>query len=333
MVEPRTPSELLAAALPDAAARELYLAVLREGGRIRLAEVAPGDAAALQRLVELGFLVPQLIDASYSAVDPRSVVERIGADIRLMSARLLVEAEQLPGLLDDLTRAYDTAPRRSEGPSGVRYLADMAQIRHEIERLSQAYRAEGLTAQPGGARPPELLPDSLDRARRYLERGGAMRTLYEPAARWDGPTVEYAAEATRLGSTIRVLAVPFRRMLIFDRTVAVIPAAADNSSAALVEDPATVAFLVDVFEQHWQQAEGVNWAALLTGSAESSVHEQVGRLLAQGLTQRVVAGRLGLSERTVAGHIARLRELYDADTLFQLGWQMRGIRPGEWSDA
>ncbi|MFF3074084.1 hypothetical protein [Kitasatospora sp. NPDC057936] len=54
-----------------------------------------------------------------------------------------------------------------------------------------------------------------------------------------------------------------------------------------------------------------------------------GRLLAQGLTQRAIAGRMGSSERTVAGHIARLRELYDAETLFQLGRQMRGSRTGE----
>ncbi|MFH8380108.1 LuxR C-terminal-related transcriptional regulator [Kitasatospora sp. NPDC018058] len=49
-------------------------------------------------------------------------------------------------------------------------------------------------------------------------------------------------------------------------------------------------------------------------------------MLTQGLAQRAIATRLGLSERTVAGHIARLRERYDAETLFQLGWQMRGTR-------
>ncbi|MDH6703578.1 DNA-binding NarL/FixJ family response regulator [Kitasatospora sp. MAA19] len=39
-----------------------------------------------------------------------------------------------------------------------------------------------------------------------------------------------------------------------------------------------------------------------------------------------VATRLGLSERTVAAHIARLRHHYGAHTLFQLGRQMRGDR-------
>ncbi|MFI9360231.1 LuxR C-terminal-related transcriptional regulator [Kitasatospora sp. NPDC053057] len=65
------------------------------------------------------------------------------------------------------------------------------------------------------------------------------------------------------------------------------------------------------------------------GLVDAVGREQVGRLLARGLTQRAIAGRMGLSERTVAGHIARLREVYDAETLCRLGRQMRGARTGE----
>ncbi|MEU4113544.1 LuxR family transcriptional regulator [Kitasatospora sp. NPDC028055] len=320
------PTALLAAALPDAAARALYLAVLREGGRIRAAEVGPGDQEALGRLVELGLLVPQLLDGSYSAVDPRTAIERIGGEIRRQSIRLLAEAEQLPELMDELTQAYDTSPKRRSASTGARYVTGKEEIRHEIDRLTEAMPGDGMSAQPGGPRPANELPDSLRRARRFHERGGTVRSLYEISAKYDPPTVRFAAQASRLGATTRVLAVPFRRFLIFARTVAVIPAAADYSTAAVVDDPATVAFAVDTFETLWQQAEGVNWAALDDGSLGSAVHEQVGALLAQGLTQRSVATRLGLSERTVAGHIARLREQYDAETLFQLGWQMRGER-------
>ncbi|WP_158707014.1 MULTISPECIES: helix-turn-helix domain-containing protein [Streptomyces] len=61
----------------------------------------------------------------------------------------------------------------------------------------------------------------------------------------------------------------------------------------------------------------------------ADLREESARLLARGLTQRAIAGRMGLSERTVAGHIARLRELYDAQTLFQPGRRMRGARTGE----
>ncbi|MFI8460388.1 LuxR C-terminal-related transcriptional regulator [Kitasatospora sp. NPDC085464] len=320
------PSTHLAAALPDPAARELYLAILREGGRVPIADIGAEDESALRRLVELGLLVPQLQDAAYSAVDPRVATERIGTGIRLESARLLTEAEQLPELMGELTRAYDATPKRRSARTGVRYLTAKEDIRHELEQLAQEFPDEIMTAQPGGPRPAELLPDSLDRARRIHERGGTVRTLYEPSAKLDPLTVRFAAEVTGLGCTTRVVSVPFKRFLVFGRTVAVIPAADDCNSAAVVDDPATVGFVVDTFEQLWQQAEGVNWAALANGSATPTVHEQVARLLAQGHTQRAIATRLGLSERTVAAHIARLRELHDAETLFQLGWQMRGAR-------
>ncbi|MER7584424.1 helix-turn-helix domain-containing protein [Kitasatospora sp. NPDC097691] len=321
-----TPSAHLTAALPNPAARELYLAVLREGGRVRAADIGPADGAALRQLVELGLLVPQLVDGSYSAVDPRSAAEQIGTDLRRTGARLMAEADRIPELMRDLTHAYDTTPQRGAGRSGTRVITGKAEIRHELEQLTRAYPRESLTAQPGETREAEILADSLLRTRRYLERGGAMRCLFERAARTDAPSIGYAAAATRAGCAIRVLDRPFTRFLVFDRTVAVIPAAADHSSAAVVDDPATVAFVVDTFEQLWQRAEGVNWSALESGSTEPPTHHHTARLLAQGLTQRAIATRLGLSERTVAGHIARLRESYDAETLFQLGWQMRGAR-------
>ncbi|MFJ4185962.1 LuxR C-terminal-related transcriptional regulator [Kitasatospora sp. NPDC089509] len=314
--------------LPDAAARDLYRAILAGGGRIRAAEVLPADRAALDRLVELGLLVQQSVDDSYSAVDPRSVAERIRADIRRTGARLLAEADRIPDQLRDLTLAYDTAPRREPGHGGTRIITGKAEIRHQVEQLTQEFPGENLAAQPGAARDAGQLAESLVRTRRFLERGGTIRCLFERDARADAPSVSYAAAASRLGCAIRALDGPFKRFLVFDRAVAVIPADPGLNSAAVVDDPATVAFIVDAFEQLWCRSEVVDWASLADGPPVSAVHEQVGRLLAKGLTQRSIAARLNLSERTVAGHIARLRELYDAETLFQLGWQMRGSRDG-----
>ncbi|MFD0564291.1 LuxR C-terminal-related transcriptional regulator [Kitasatospora saccharophila] len=62
---------------------------------------------------------------------------------------------------------------------------------------------------------------------------------------------------------------------------------------------------------------------MLDSAPARTAADQIGRLLAQGLTQKAIATRLGLSERTVAGHISRLRDRYGAETLFQLGWLMR----------
>ncbi|MET8622281.1 helix-turn-helix transcriptional regulator [Kitasatospora sp. NPDC004669] len=310
--------------LPDEAARELYRTILREGGRIRIADIPEQGAATVQRLLDLGLLKPYISDGSLSAINPRSVTARVGADLRAAGTRLLMQAEQLPDLFGDLIDAYDTAPRRHDRTGTTRIVEGAENIRHHISQISEELCHEVLSLQPGGARPMDAADDIVDYDRRILEAGGSLRTIYEAAARLDGPTVRLAARLTDMGCHIRVAPFALTKMMIFGRTVAVIPASADLAAAAFVEDPATVAFLAEVFDRFWQLAEGVNWAALAAGSTDSAPYEQVGRLLAQGLTQRAIATRLGLSERTVAGHIARLRERYDAETLFQLGWQMRG---------
>ncbi|WP_031075572.1 LuxR C-terminal-related transcriptional regulator [Streptomyces sp. NRRL WC-3742] len=312
--------------LPDAPARALYRQILHAGGRIRIADIPPEDAETVQSLLDLGLLKPYVSDGSLSAVNPRSVTARVGADLRAAGTRLLRQADELPDLLGDLVAAYDSAPR-DHGCTGSTHIVEGAEnIRHRISQLSEDLLHEALSLHPGGARPADAADDILDHARRFLGLGGSIRTLYESGARFDPGTVLLAARLTELGCHIRVAPFALPKMMVFDRTVAVIPAGAD--AAAFVEDPATVAFLAEVFENYWRLAEGVNWSALADTPTDLATPEQVGPLLARGLTQRAIATRLGLSERTVAAHIARLRELYDAETLFQLGWQMRGTRNG-----
>ncbi|MFI5528804.1 LuxR family transcriptional regulator [Kitasatospora sp. NPDC051853] len=306
------------------AERSVYAAVLAEGGRVWFRDVVPEDAPAVLRLLEYGLLVHHTEDGTLTAVNPRSVADRRAAELRTTGQELLSRAERVPAPLEELTQAYDAAPRRSDRSGVVRIVSDMEEIRSRIVQIEAERREEVLAAQPGGARPAEFLAQSLGRDREYLESGGRKLTLYQPGARADGPTVEYAALVTSYGEQVRVLDEPFTRMLVFDRQVAVVPARSDNTAAAFVEDPAVINVLLGIWERDWERAERVRWSELAGMAGKLPVHEQVGRLLAQGLAQRAVASRLGLSERTVAGHIARLRELYDAETLFQLGWQMRG---------
>ncbi|MFC8448402.1 LuxR C-terminal-related transcriptional regulator [Kitasatospora sp. NPDC057223] len=317
------------AGLIGSAARELYLAILGEGGQIRARDMAPDDAPSLERLLQLGLVVARVEDAAYATVNPRTVGSRIGADLRATGVRLLGEADEVPALLGDLTHAYDSAPRKPDRTGVVEHVQDVAKIRHRIAQLDADCTEEILAAQPGGAGPSESMPDALERIRLLVERGGVIRGIYRPGVRTDAVTSAYAAAATELGCRYRVLAEPFTRMLVYDRRVAVIPADADSSSAAFVEDPTVVDFLVESFERDWQEAQRVQWADGARNSTDRRpVQDQVGAMLASGLTQRAIASRLGLSERTVAGHIARLRELHDVETLFQLGWQMRGAAAG-----
>ncbi|MFI6848607.1 LuxR C-terminal-related transcriptional regulator [Kitasatospora sp. NBC_00085] len=308
---------------PDEEARRLYLAILVGGGRIPVADVPEADRAALRRLVDTGLLMPNPMDACYTAVSPRSVSDRLGAELRSEATRLLVRAENLPGALDSLTRAYDAMPRPPERSGGAVYIEGHVHIRHRISQLVSDCRSEVLTAQPGH-RPADALQIALLQDVQLLQRGCSLRTIYQPVAVSEPAARAYADKVTRHGSLIRILDEPFHRLFVFDRSVAVLSANEDNSTAAFISDPAAIAFLVNAFERDWARADTTDWAAARAHGPTRDAAERVGRLLARGLTQRAVATRLGLSERTVAAHISRLRERYGAQTLFQLGWLMRG---------
>ncbi|MFD8596203.1 LuxR C-terminal-related transcriptional regulator [Kitasatospora sp. NPDC059646] len=310
--------------LPSDAERALYRQVLEQGGRVMFREAMQQDAAATLRLIEIGLLIHHAVDESLSAVNPRAVADRLSADLREAAIRKLANSQRTSAQLEDLVHAYDLALRRPDRAHAVERVNDRRQIRHRIMQIESEMHEETLAAQPGGARPVGQMRQALQRSLDFLARGIGLRTLYQPGALADPPTVDYAATVSAGGERIRVLDEPFRRMLIFDRRIAIISASPDDNHAAFVEDPAVLATLIDLFERDWARAARIDWHALAGRPRDTGVPKEVGALLAQGLTQRAIASRLGLSERTVAAHIARLRELYDAETLFQLGWQLRG---------
>ncbi|GLW68754.1 hypothetical protein Kpho02_10530 [Kitasatospora phosalacinea] len=305
---------------PGPAEKELYLSVLR-AGRVSLRELMEQDAAATARLLELGLLVPYTSNGWAVAVNPRAAIAKLSAALRADAGDLLARAETAGADLEDLSESYDAAQRRAEPAERITHVYGVEAIQQRLLVIESDRWEECLAAQPG-VRPPEYLDDD-SRIRQALARGAVTDVLYQPVSRRTPHTAAYAATATDWGMRLRVLDEPFARMLIFDRRVAVIATVDDNrSGAAFIGDRAVVEHLVRLFLRDWERAVRVPWHDEV-GREMPQPLRRVGELLAEGLTQRAVASRLGLSERTVAGHIARLRERYDAETLFQLGWLMR----------
>ncbi|RKE20200.1 LuxR C-terminal-related transcriptional regulator [Streptomyces sp. TLI_171] len=305
---------------PTAAERALYLSVLR-AGRVSLRELMEQDAAATARLLELGLLVHFAAKGWVAAVNPRAAGARLSAALRQDAADLLARADRTAADLDELAESYDTAHRRAESEAGITHLQGLERIQHRLVVIQSDPWEESLVAQPG-SRPPEYLDDSV-MSRQALDRGAAIDVLYQPVSRRTPHTVAYAAAATDWGMRLRVLDEPFARMMIVDRRIAVIATVTDNrSGAAFIEDPAVVDHLVALFLRDFARADRVPWQLLADQKLPEVLH-RIGELLATGLTQRAIASRLNLSERTVAAHIARLREHHDAETQFQLGWLMR----------
>ncbi|MDR3034574.1 MAG: LuxR C-terminal-related transcriptional regulator [Kitasatospora sp.] len=305
---------------PGPTEKALYLAVLRAGGRVSVREATEQDAAATARLLALGLLVQHDESEQLTAVNPRTVSGRLSRELREAGTRMFAAAEHVPTELDVLADAFDSAVRHQEHGRQITHVLDVDRIRHRLLQIEADFREEVLAAQPGH-RPVVYLEKSA-RAEKALAAGARMDILYQPTVKSDPAVIDYAVRATAWGMRLRSLDEDFTRMLIFDRRTVIISASADNRTAAFIEDRAVVDHLVGLFHRDWDRAERVPWPDL-AGTAVPPLTDQVGRLLATGLTQRAVASRLGVSERTVAEHIARLRERYDAETLFQLGWLMR----------
>lgn len=147
------------------------------------------------------------------------------------------------------------------------------------------------------------------------------------SARFDAPTRDYVRDVSALGAEVRTLDEFFERLIVVDRRIAFIPAPDNDDDAVLIEDEAVVRYLADVFDRSWQRAtefpmspDGLDAAA--TKAVSSELRTSIVRLLIEGESESTIARRVGLSKRSCATHIAKLKQQLGADTLFQLGYRI-----------
>ncbi|MET8247298.1 helix-turn-helix transcriptional regulator [Streptomyces sp. NPDC005202] len=210
-------------------------------------------------------------------------------------------------------------PSASVEGTAIRVLDGLSRIQAAMDEATEACTTEVLTVQPGGIRREHELSEGLHRALALRGRGVRMRDLYTHVARHGQGLLTYlelmgdAVEARTLDEVID-------RLILFDRTVAFIPANADRTMALELRHPALVGYLVTVFERLWRLAIPLTAPLPDTGIEGISHREQsIAALLAEGHQDAVIAERLGISVRTCRAHIARLSETLGAASRTQLG--------------
>ncbi|MEV0113548.1 helix-turn-helix transcriptional regulator [Streptomyces sp. NPDC050844] len=197
-----------------------------------------------------------------------------------------------------------------------------ARIEESIERATAECRHEVLTVQPGGGRSENTLNAALKRGQAVLDRGVTMRTLYQHTMRHSQGTLAYAARIAQGNVEIRTLEEVIDRLLIFDRTVAFIPARDDRQVALELRQPGLVEYLAKVFEQLWSRAtpllEEVPYAPTTNGI--TGVQRSIARLLIEGHVDEAIARRLGMNVRTCRAHIAKIAAALGSGSRAQLGY-------------
>ncbi|MEU7026398.1 LuxR C-terminal-related transcriptional regulator [Streptomyces sp. NPDC046275] len=238
--------------------------------------------------------------------------------------------------LDALTKSFETAEAvyfeaRQSGTQCSTVLKGAGEIAATIDVAVGLCKAELLTAQPGGRRPPEILETVVRRNLELLSRGVSQRTLYQHAVWNHPPTAEYIRTVAEAGGSVRTVDEMFDRVIICDRTVAFIPTLSDSPDEALeVRDPSIVRYLANVFEYAWARGTPVDPAAGKRPEiVVSELEQSIVRFLVAGHTEEKIARGLGISRRTVAEYISRISRRLGSVSRAQLGYLIatRGLLP------
>ncbi|MCX3060461.1 helix-turn-helix transcriptional regulator [Streptomyces beihaiensis] len=294
----------------------LYASALREGW-VTVEEISQAPC-----LLEFGLLRPDTADPNRlkpvsPAVALPGLLEGIEEEIAFHRGRETKLAEMFRPLIAlDAERA--SVP---ENPM-ISVLVGFRRINDAISGAASAASGELLTIQPGGFRDPAVLAGALPREQDFMARGGHMRTLYQHTARHD-PSVIAHFEQLRGDVEVRTLDEVTERLIMFDRSVAFIPANPDRTVALEIRHPALISYLVTTFERLWRLA-----APLLptspqptTASGNLSTRQRtIAELLVEGHTDAVIAERLSMNIRTVRLHIAKLAATLGSTSRAQLGY-------------
>jgi hypothetical protein len=282
-----------------------------------------GDAqrAALGLLVELGLLATDPVSGRLLAKDPTGSQANVVTPLGQRGADLLTESARWANAFGGLAQTWRRSPIAAHGP--FTELRGIPTITRFLESAVDDATTELLTAQPQAFRGVSQLNAVVERDGQALERGVALRTLYQHSARRSSATHKYVHAVSKRGAEVRTLDEFFNRMIVVDRHLAVIPSAESLNVAIAIREPSIVAYLVDVFERSWERARpfGDKESSTMRGIAVEQRAMTI-RMLIEGHADPASAKRLGVSPRTYAGYVADLKGEYDAETRFQLGYYM-----------
>ncbi|MFD5701265.1 helix-turn-helix transcriptional regulator [Streptomyces lasiicapitis] len=226
------------------------------------------------------------------------------------------------GTEKSLTTAKAPAPTKSSGSPALTPLKGVRSITAAMDQAVSHCTREVLTIQPGGFRPISDLGAAPPREQSLLSRGCRMRTLYQHTTRHAFPVIAHF-ERLEGDVEVRTLSEVTEQLVVFDRTVAFVPADRDFGEALEIRAPALVGYLATLFDRLWQLATPLFPHPAAPQPAENGVtarQRTIAELLVEGLTDADIAERLGMNVRTVRVHIAKLARNLGSTSRTQLGF-------------
>ncbi|MFI6943831.1 LuxR C-terminal-related transcriptional regulator [Streptomyces sp. NPDC050418] len=277
---------------------------------------AESAAEAVGRLCELRLLrASQGADGQVlSPTDPATAVDQL-IDLRLRELHQQLQAvTQARHLTTSLCaeQGLDALP-----PQGVERMENIAQIRNRLDDLAFFAREEVLSVDPYTA----LTADSIAHTRpldlRCLRRGLRIRNVVIKEALNDPPTLAYLREIAAHGAEIRVTDDVAERIIVFDRSTALVPLDPSDTSrgALMARETGLVAGILALFEKIWAQSVPLADLTEPTDASRDDLSEterQVLQTMCRVEKDEVGARELQISVRTYRRHIADLLRILSA---------------------
>jgi DNA-binding CsgD family transcriptional regulator len=277
---------------------------------------------ALDQLTELTLLRKSRQDPGRSY--PVSLERCVAVLLRHQEAELEARRKALAdGQAAAAAIAESATRRRSQMPAGVEQVTALDDIQALMESLLYAASGEILSMVPN-VMPAESLQASLPLDRDLAARGVRPRMLCHESIRSNPTQLAYEREMITLGAQVRTSAVLPIRLLIVDRTSAVLPfdPESPHTGAILTTAPGMVKALRELFERVWDGAVPLEAASLsdeATGLTDSEA--ELLKILSSGLTDEAAAKRLGVSVRTVKRRMEDLMRRLEAGSRFEAGYR------------
>lgn len=289
----------------------------------RLALDADRARETVDRLIELRLLKrsatrPGMLVAGLPEATAAALLDPIVRELQERGRQVAAVRERLTAF----QQVYQHVRSSTQHPDGVRVLTDVDSVRAAITDLAAGAEHEILTSQPGGARKEDVLKESLAKTESVLRRGVRMRTLYQHTAQFSTVTVEYVAHVSGLGAETRTLGDGFMRMLAFDQSAAIIALRDNEAGGLLLSDPSLVDFAIAAFERAWTSAipfpENYSQERVLAISEDMKL--AIVRMLVQGMEDRAIARRMGMSLRTCQRHVSDIMDKLGARSRLHAGY-------------
>jgi DNA-binding CsgD family transcriptional regulator/sugar-specific transcriptional regulator TrmB len=278
--------------------------------------------SGLDELVRFSLLRPSREEpGALRAVSPEAGLHQLLRRQEEELARRQAElAERKAAVSQAVAEYVELRPNVTAGDS--ERLVGLDAIQARLEDLARELREECLSVMPGGAQSQASLDASRPLDEDAMSRGISLLTLYRDSVRNDPATYAYARWLTDRGGQVRTAPLLPPRMLIFDRSVAVVPIDPANTKlgALCTRESAVVSSLTVIYEQAWSTAVPLGAASDADAATGlTSMDRDLLKLLAAGMTDESAGVRLGVSGRTVRRQMAALMERLGAASRFEAG--------------